>query len=148
MLIEVDEEHRRLCKPPPSPSPLFLCSARQIGFSQNQDEIQERFNEEQDCKPFVKWNPGFPPKEHKEMRMSEELLQHDQDWREGQAKLQEEWRRQDMERQSEREREQAERDRRWRQEDIRRTRWDIAVKVIGPIIAALVGVILGWFLHR
>ena len=35
------------------------------------------------------------------------------------------------------------RNREWRQEDIRRTRWDIAVKIIGPIL----GVILGWPLH-
>jgi hypothetical protein len=55
-------------------------------------------NESRDCDKFVAWNPCFSPKEHKEMILSEKLLEmqrnrddDDRRWRENEAKLQRDW---------------------------------------------------------
>ncbi len=62
------------------------------------------------------------------------------------------WREQQVANQAEYQKQQAERERQWRQEDIRRTKWDIAVKIIGPVVGAVIGAILGgtiaWLMHR
>ncbi len=82
---------------------------------------------DRECGSFLPWQQGFTPKEHMEMRLSREMIESEQRWREAQA----------------------ERERRWREEDVERAKADMAVKILIPICTTIFGIIGGalatWF---
>lgn len=65
---------------------------------------REVLNVERECKRFREWQPGFSPKEHREMEIVEEqrkynrqMLEEERQWREQQAEAERNWREGDRE---------------------------------------------------
>ena len=99
-LGEVGEQARILVDTPShAKDPLFLCSARRIRFTQNfrSGDCRNQFEEDRLCQSFIQWDPGLSPKEHKEMRATQAMLDAQAARLEAQAAREREWRVADME---------------------------------------------------
>ena len=93
-----DHLYRPLSDPAP---PVYesppLCAELQIEFPEK--NAFEAIQEERECPAFMKWHPGFLPKEHREMLDRERMLQWQRDrenedrrWRDEQRKEERRWR--------------------------------------------------------
>jgi hypothetical protein len=97
------------------------------------DAVLPVITRDRNCSGFIKWCPGYSPKEHREMAMQIEL-----------AKLHEEQREKDRRFQDE----QREKDRKWQESQAGINRkWQLRVALIGPLLGALLAG-LGWVLGK
>jgi hypothetical protein len=94
-------------------------------------------HKERTCPKFRERIPGLFPKEHVEMLLTQDMLNAQASAAKAQAERERRWRQEDLSRAA------AE-----RAADIKRTKWDIAVKVIGPVVGAIVGASIGWYFRH
>ena len=66
----------------------ILCLAQKETFPGNfprDSACSEAVSKNRECDSFIAWYQGFTPKEHMEMRLSKDLIESEQKWREAQA---------------------------------------------------------------
>ena len=131
----------------------LLCLAEKETFPRNfprDPKCSELATKNHECEEFIKWRQGFTPKEHMEMRLSQELVESERKWREAQAEYERRWHGEQATAQRDWQQKQARQQREWRDTDIRRERFDfwfgrVAIPVFSAFLAAVVAFAVTWW---
>ncbi|MCG8648692.1 MAG: hypothetical protein MI861_02605 [Pirellulales bacterium] len=149
-IAEAEEEYRqRRCIPSKeirSPQGVYeeipLCFARAFNFQaacsndRSENATLELIDAERDCEHFIQWEQGFTPQEHIEMKMMQQQIREERQWRERQQMLDRQWRE-----------DQSARDHLWQERMQQKSRVVTLLAALIGIGAALSGAAMGYWLR-